>query len=114
LPASPGDRLDHGWEVLMDFYRVDEKGKYFTTHVNKHAVSVVARVQDSIVQGTMHLTPENRLKDELNNHETFVAITDAEVWALNGARPLYSTPALIVNKNQIAWIFPRHSETQDK
>lgn len=92
----------------MDF-RVDAKGKYFTTHVSKQSVAVVARVQDSIVHGTVHLSPDNRLKDELNGSETFLAVTNAEVWEVNGTHPLYSTEVLMLNKNQIAWIFPRET-----
>jgi hypothetical protein len=92
----------------MDF-RVDAKGKYFTTHVSKQSIAVIARVQDSIVHGTVHLSPDNRLKDELNGSETFLAVTNAEVWEVNGARPLYTTEVLIVNKDQITWIFPRET-----
>ena len=69
-------------------YRVDEKGKVFTTRVTKASVTVTARVGDSIVQGTIHISPENRLKDELNHVENFIAITDAQVWTLNGTNPL--------------------------
>jgi hypothetical protein len=90
----------------MDF-RVDAKGKYFTTHVSKQSVAVVARVQDSIVQGTLHLAPDNRLKDEMNSGDTFLAITNAEIYAVGGDRLLYSSEVLIVNKDQIDWIFPR-------
>jgi hypothetical protein len=93
-------------EELMDF-RVDAKGKYYTTRVSKQSVAVVARVQDSIVQGTVHLAPDNRLKDELNGDETFLAVTQAEVWEIDGEHPLYTTEVLIVNKSQIIWIFPR-------
>jgi hypothetical protein len=96
----------------MDF-RVDAKGKYYTTHVSKQSVEVTARVQDSIIQGTLHLAPDNRLKDELNSGEIFLAITNAQVWQVNGAEPLYSTQVLMINKDQIAWIFPREkTETE--
>jgi hypothetical protein len=90
----------------MDF-RVDAKGKYYTRHVSKQSVAVTARVGDSMVQGTVHLAPDNRLKDELNGGETFIAFTNAQVWEVNGAQPLYSTEVLMINKGQIAWIFPR-------
>ena len=90
----------------MDF-RVDAKGKYYTTHVSKQSVDVTARVQDSIVQGTVHLAPDNRLKDEMNGSESFLAVTNAQVWELDGKQPLYSTAVLMINKDKIAWIFPR-------
>jgi hypothetical protein len=94
-----------GAEELMEF-RVDAKGKYFTTHVSKQSVPVVARVQDSIIQGAVHLAPDNRLKDELNGSESFIAVTDAQVLDANSQRVVYSTPILILNKSRIDWIFP--------
>jgi hypothetical protein len=96
----------------MDF-RVDAKGKYFTTRVSKHSVAVIARVQDSIIQGAAHLAPDNRLKDELNSGEAFIAVTDAQVWDANRSRLLYSAEVIILNKNQIAWIFPGEAERPD-
>jgi Family of unknown function (DUF6812) len=90
-------------------FRVDAKGKYFTTHVSKQSVAVVARVQDSIIQGAVHLAPDNRLKDELNNNESFIAVTDAQVLDANSRRVVYSMPVLILNKSQIDWIFPRET-----
>ena len=87
--------------------RVDAKGKYYTTHVSKLGVDVTARVRDSIVHGTVHLAPDNRLKDELNAEETFLAVTNAQVWEVNGAQALYKSQVLMINKDQIAWIFPR-------
>ncbi len=92
----------------MDF-RVDEKGKLYTQHVNKRSISVVARVEENIVHGNVHLTLDNRLKDELNNGEDYVAITQARVMELGCELPLYSTDVLIVNKQRIVWIFPRET-----
>jgi Family of unknown function (DUF6812) len=88
-------------------FRVDAKGKYFTTHVSKQSVAIVARVQDAIIEGVVHLAPDNRLKDELNGGETFIAVTDAQVLDATSRRVLYSPPILILNKSQIAWISPR-------
>ena len=36
-----------------------------------------------------------------------LAITNAQIWEVNGAQPLYATQVLMINKDQIAWIFPR-------
>lgn len=91
-------------------YRVDEKGKVFTTRVTKQSVAITARVGDSIIQGVVHIQPDNRLKDELNHEEDFIAITDAQVWTLTGSNPVYASPVLIVNKAHIHWLFP-HDES---
>lgn len=91
-------------------YRVDQKGKFFTEHVTKRSVPVVACIGELIVRGTIHLTTDNRLKDELNAEEPFIAITQAQVSERRGKRPLYKTEALIVNKAHINWIFPRETD----
>lgn len=91
-------------------YRIDEKGKVFTTRMTKRAVSVVACIGDLIVRGTIHLKPDNRLKDELNDNEQFIAFTQAQISERRSKRVLYKTDALIVNKAQIVWIFPREPD----
>lgn len=93
-------------------YRVNDKGKYFTMRVTKHSVPVIARLQDSVVHGTVHLTLDNRLKDELNTEEKFIAVTDAQVWNATSTQMLYETAVLIVNKAQLVWIFPNEPTSQ--
>jgi hypothetical protein len=90
-------------------YRVNEKGKVFTTRVTKRCLIVTACVRDWIIQGAIHLTGDNRLKDELNDSETFVAVTDAQVSHAQSEQPVFKTPVVIVQKAEIAWIFPHES-----
>jgi len=90
-------------------YRVDPKGKIFTTHITKRNQAVTVCIGDLIIQGVVHLTPDNRLKDELNSTEKFIAITHAQVFQMGGEKPMYETPTLIVNKEQINWVLPKES-----
>ncbi len=87
-------------------YRVDEKGKVYTQHINKLPVLVIARIEDALIHGTVHLTPGNRLKDELNSDETFIAITQVRASHAESHRPLFETEAIIVNKQRIMWMYP--------
>lgn len=86
--------------------QVDEKGKYYTDHVTKRGMSVVAAMRGAVVRGVVHLALDNRLKDEMNNAERFIAITKAQVWDADENRLQYQADVLIVNKEQIVWIFP--------
>ncbi len=90
-------------------YRVDEKGKFFTAHVTKLRLPITACIGNWLVEGIIHLKSDNRLKDELNDGETFIAITQARVWAIGTSNPVYEPEVLIVHKNEIVWIFPRES-----
>ena len=90
-------------------YRVDDKGKFFTAYVTKLRLPVTACIGNWIVEGTVHLKSDNRLKDELNDGETFIAVTQARVWEIGSDKPVYEPEVLIVHKNQIVWVFPRES-----
>jgi hypothetical protein len=90
-------------------YRVDDKGKFFTARITKLRLPVTACIGNWIVEGTVHLKSDNRLKDELNDGETFIAVTQARVWEIGSDKLIYEPEVLIVHKNQIIWIFPRES-----
>lgn len=94
-------------------YRVDAKGKYYTTHVSKRNVPVIARVPGGVVHGMAYLTLDNRLKDELNTGETFLALTDVQVFDESAERLLYESDVLLVNKRHLIWIIPRESESDE-
>jgi hypothetical protein len=90
-------------------YRVDDKGKFFTAHVTKLRLPVTACIGNWIVEGTVHLKSDNRLKDELNDGETFIAVTQARVLEIGSDKTAYETEVLIIHKSQIVWVFPRES-----
>ncbi len=87
-------------------YRFDEKGKYYTTHVSKRTASVLALAQGTLVSGTVHLMLDNRLKDEMNNGERFIAFTNAQVHELSSGKTLVEGETVILNKDQIVWLVP--------
>ncbi len=85
-------------------YRFDQKGKYYTTHVRKRAAPVQALVNGMMISGTIHLLLDNRIKDELNNGETFIAITHAQVRDMSKGTIVAEDKTVIVNKDQAVWI----------
>ncbi|MBI5651915.1 MAG: hypothetical protein HZC40_15985 [Chloroflexi bacterium] len=92
--------------------QVDDKGKYFTDRVEKASLPVIANIGGARVRGVVHLALDNRLKDEMNNGERFIAITAAQVWNENQDRLLFESDLLVVNKAQIIWIFPAPDESR--
>ena len=87
------------------FSQFDEKGKLFNNVVAKKPVKVNIQVATHRVNGTVHIRPENRLKDEINQPETFLAVTDAQIQNEAGEL-IYSSKFLIVNRSQILWMAP--------
>ena len=87
-------------------YRLDEKGKYYTTRVNKRAAQVQVVAHGLLISGTMYLMLDNRVKDELNNGERFIAITEAQVREASTNAILLQGETLILNKDQVVCLIP--------
>lgn len=87
----------------------DEKGKYFTNVIQKVPVPSVIQTVSNLVRGFVHVRQNERLKDELENEENFLAVTDATVTDPAG-ETVYSGPFLAVRKDQIIWVMPLANE----
>jgi hypothetical protein len=85
--------------------RIDEKGKHFTEVVSKEMVPVILQSTVDRIHGFIYIRGGERLKDELNHLEQFLAITNAEVFGLNGEL-LYRSSFITLNRDQIVWIIP--------
>ena len=86
--------------------RYDDKGKYFTNIVTKEPFSVYIQTSDSQIQGMVHIRSDHRLKDEMNEQEQFVAVTDAQVFDHSGNLK-YKSRFMLVNRDQVIWIIPK-------
>jgi hypothetical protein len=82
----------------------DDKGKIFTDVVQKIPVGVTVQLASQRLHGMIHLRAEKRIKEEMNNSETFLALTQVEVFDASGTELLLSTEFMAVNKQQIVWI----------
>ncbi len=83
----------------------DEKGKIFTQVVSKQPIPVIIQTQMHMIRGTIHISPDARVKDELNGQERFIAVTDAVVYnSLNEEN--YRSKFLLVNSDHILWLIP--------
>jgi len=82
----------------------DEKGKIFTEVVKKRPVNVHIQTSKHLIRGKFHVRLNERIKDELDRPDTFVAVTDAEIYDLKGGL-LYSCSFLTVNRLDIVWLF---------
>ena len=83
----------------------DDKGKFFTQVVHKRPVAVTIQTIYHTIRGTLHVRPDQRVKDELNGNESFIAVTDATVFNQAGDA-LYENPLMIVNHEHIVWVIP--------
>ena len=89
----------------------DEKGKIFTEVVPKVAIPAVLQTSAQLIRGNVHVRRDERLKDELDRDELFLAVTDASVIDSDG-QTLHQARFMAVRRAQIVWVMPAH-ETED-
>ena len=83
----------------------DEKGKFYTEVVTKLPVSAVIQTATHVVRGFVHIRQGERLKNELERDEVFLAVTKATIHGKDD-QILFSTPFLAIKRAQIVWIMP--------
>lgn len=81
----------------------DEKGKIFTRVVQKDALYVRVQTVTHLITGEMYVEHEQRLKDNLEFAEQFIAITTAKVFTLTGTLT-YQADFLTLNRDHIVWL----------
>ena len=86
--------------------RYDEKGKFFTDRVTKEQVPVVIQTVFGRIEGFFYVMAGARLKDEINNAEQFIAITNAKIYDLDGNCE-FACEFLSLNRDHIIWLAPQ-------
>ena len=89
----------------------DEKGKFYTDIVKKLPVSVVIQTVTHLVRGLVHVRDGERLKNELERNEIFLAVTSATVYNAE-EKVLFTAPFMAIQRAQIIWIMPVDGESQ--
>ncbi|MCZ2126756.1 MAG: hypothetical protein LC099_03160 [Anaerolineales bacterium] len=89
----------------------DDKGKYYTEIIHKTPLPAAIQTAAHLIRGTIYVRLEGRLKDELENTELFLAVTDANVQDASGAT-VYASAFLAIRKDQIIWVMPLDDENK--
>jgi hypothetical protein len=89
----------------------DDKGKYYTDVIKKLPVPVVIQTVTHMVRGQMHIREGERLKNELDRNEPFLAVTQASVYDKDD-KVLFTVPFMAVQRTQVVWIMPVDNEYQ--
>lgn len=97
-------------EVFMTI-EFDDNGKFFTDIIPKTPVPAMIQTTTHQIHGSIHVHQGQRIKDELDLPEKFVAITDAIIYSPDD-QALYQTRFLAVQRCEIIWVIP-DSEISD-
>lgn len=94
-------------------FEYDEKGKIFTDIVSKVAVSATVQTTTHLMRGQLHVRKNQRIKDELEINESFLALTDVTVLGTDG-QTLFQAPFLAVRRSHIIWVLPEQNHDDEK
>jgi hypothetical protein len=89
----------------------DDKGKFYTDIISKVTVPAIIQTTQHRIQGLVHIRPDVRFKDELDNDEPFLAVTAAKVFSETG-EILFEADFISVRRSQIVWAIPQEEEAQ--
>jgi hypothetical protein len=90
----------------------DEHGKIFTDIVSKVSIFVTIQTTTHMMRGQMHVRRDQRVKDELDRNENFLALTDVHVQGPDG-QTLFHSPFLAVKRDHIVWVMPRPKSSDE-
>jgi hypothetical protein len=79
--------------------------------VEQTEIEVIIYMQNSRVEGKLHLPSGGRLSDYMELAERqFVPVTDAKIYTVPTNELLYSVSFLSLNKDFIVFIFPKEHQ----
>lgn len=90
----------------------DEKGKIFTDIVTKMAIQATVQTTTHLVRGRIHVRRDQRIKDELDANEHFLALTEVTVLGPDG-QALFEAPFLAIQRSQIVWVLPEPDKSEE-
>ncbi|MHB8112809.1 MAG: DUF6812 domain-containing protein [Bellilinea sp.] len=88
------------------FDTFEGKGKIYTQVITKSPIKVIMQTTMHQIHGMMHVRVGDRVKDELDTADHFLAVTNAELFDISGTNLMFKTNFLAVNLNQIIWVIP--------
>jgi hypothetical protein len=91
----------------------DPKGKFFTAVVHKRPIAAKIQTPTHLIEGNLHVHPDDRVSDELNREEPFLAVTDARLLGSDG-REVDRTAFISINKKHIIWLAPADSNADEE
>jgi len=83
----------------------DDKGKFYTEYVSKNAVNAVIQTLTHRINGKIFIRVGERVSDELNQSDKFLAVTEATIFD-NAGDLSYKCDFITVNRDHIIWIMP--------
>ena len=76
------------------------------------AIQATVQTTTHLVRGRIHVRRDQRIKDELDANEHFLALTEVTVLGPDG-QALFEAPFLAVQRSQIVWVLPEPDKSEE-
>jgi len=83
----------------------DDKGRFFSDVVAKIAVPATIQTLTNRIKGNVYIRRGERLSDELNRSDHFLAVTEAVIYDIDG-NVIHTSGFLAINREHIVWLMP--------
>ena len=93
-------------------FEYDNSGKFFTDIISKNPIDVLVQTITHLIEGTVHIHKDERLKDELDREAIFLALTEASILNAEG-KTLYQNDFIAVQRSQIIWVIPKTNDKEE-
>jgi hypothetical protein len=93
--------------------QITPKGKIFSDIVFKDSMPATIQTERGRIHGIVYMHRQNRLIDELNHSDPFIAVTDATIFKDNG-EILYKSDFVTINLDHIIWLLPHEAADEKK
>ena len=94
-------------------FEYDDKGKIFTDVVSKIAVYATIQTTTHMIRGRVHVRRDQRIIDELDLDENFLAVTDVSILGVDG-QTLFQAPFLAIRRTHIVWVIPEQKSDEER
>ena len=81
--------------------------------MSKVAVQATIQTTTHMIRGNVHVRRDQRIKDELDVNENFLALTQVSVLGPDG-QTLFQAPFLAVRRSHIVWVIPEENQRKEE
>jgi len=89
----------------------ENKERGFRPLINTLQFPVIIQTLHNRIQGNLHTHENERIKDALNSTETFIAMTQVQIFDVDGKEELKKSDFLAINRANVIWVIENRSPT---
>lgn len=87
------------------------KERGFRPQISTLQFPVIIQTINNRIIGNLHTRENERIKDALNSNETFIALTQVQIYDVDGKVELNKSDFLAISRRNIIWVIENRTPT---